>query len=83
MHDLHVADKVHNLVLENAKENNLASVKIVEIELGSIVEHGADITAENLDYNLKMLAENTIAEGAEIKIKKVAGNSWRLISISG
>jgi len=84
MHDIHLANKVHNLILEQAKKNHLKQVKFVEIELGEYIEHGSDITADNLEYNLKMLAKGTVAEGAQLKISKVQGdNYWKLISISG
>jgi len=29
------------------------------------------------------LAKNTIAESAELKIKKIAGDNWKLVSIEG
>lgn len=83
MHDLHVADKIHKLVLEQAKKNNLNQVKSILIDLGSVIEHGADISSENLEFNLQMLSRNTIAEGSKVKINKVDGNSWELISIAG
>ncbi|MBT5503466.1 hypothetical protein HN858_01055 [Candidatus Falkowbacteria bacterium] len=83
MHDLHVADKIHKLVLEQAKKNNLKQVKKILIDLGSVIEHGADISSENLEFNLQMLSRNTVAEGAKVKINKVDGSSWELISIAG
>jgi Zn finger protein HypA/HybF involved in hydrogenase expression len=83
MHDFHEADKIFKVVLESAKQNNLKKVKQINIKLGSVVEHGADITAENLEFNLKMLTEGTIVEGSTINIEKTDGNSWELVSISG
>ncbi|NQT49275.1 hydrogenase maturation nickel metallochaperone HypA [Candidatus Kuenenbacteria bacterium] len=83
MHDLHVADKIHKLVIEQAQKNNLKQVKSVIIDLGSVIEHGADISSENLEFNLKMLSKNTIAENVKVKINRVDGNSWKLISITG
>ena len=83
MHDLHVADKIHKLVLEQAKKNNLKQVKKILIDLGSVIEHGADISSENLEFNLQMLSRNPVAEGAKVKINKVDGSSWELISIAG
>jgi len=53
------------------------------IDLGSVIEHGADISSENLEFNLQMLSRNTVAEGAKVKINKVDGSSWELISIAG
>lgn len=83
MHDLHVADKIHQLVVGQAGQNGLARVKKIVIELGSVIEHGADISAENLEFNLRLLNQGSIADGAAVVIKKVAGSDWKLISISG
>ena len=84
MHDIHLANKIQKLIQAETEKNKLEKVKIVEIELGEYIEHGADITADNLDFNLKMLCKGTAAEGAEFKINKVQGdNYWKLISISG
>jgi len=83
MHDLHLADKIHKLVLEKAKENNCQKVSEIMIELGFIKEHGEDILPENLRANLHMLNENTIAKDAKIKINKINGkkNYWNLKEI--
>jgi Zn finger protein HypA/HybF involved in hydrogenase expression len=83
MHDLHAADKILKLVLDKANENKLLQVKKIVIELGSIIEHGQEINPENLVFNLKLLAEHTPAKGAEIEIKKVDGNIWKLVEIEG
>jgi Zn finger protein HypA/HybF involved in hydrogenase expression len=83
MHDLHAADQILKLVLEKANDNKLLQVKKITIEIGSVVEHGEEINPENLVFNLKLLAENTPAQGAEISIKKVEGNTWRLVEIEG
>lgn len=83
MHDLHLADKIHRLILEKARQNNCSKISSVVIELGFIEEHGEDVSAENLEFNLKMLNENSIAKDAEIKIKKLKGRSgyWQLKEI--
>ncbi|MFA6382702.1 MAG: hydrogenase/urease maturation nickel metallochaperone HypA [Candidatus Buchananbacteria bacterium] len=83
MHDLHAADQILKLVLEKANENKLSKVTKIIIELGSMVEHGEEINADNLAFNLKLLAKNTPAEGAKIEIKKVQGQSWKLVEIEG
>ena len=59
MHDLHAADQILKLVLEKANDNKLIKVKKIIIELGSVVEHGEEINAENLVFNLKLLAKNS------------------------
>ena len=83
MHDLHVADKINKLVIEQSARNNLKTVKKIVIDLGSVIEHGADISAENLQFNLNLLNQGSLAEGADIIINRVPGHDWRLVSISG
>lgn len=81
MHDFHLAQQVLKTVLAYADKNGLKNVSRIEIELGSILEHGELIKPENLRYNFKLLAEKTIAKNVELKIKKTAGDKWKLISI--
>jgi Zn finger protein HypA/HybF involved in hydrogenase expression len=83
MHDLHVADMIHRQVLKTAKQNNLKKVDKILIELGTVIEHGAAINVDNLEYNLGMLNEGTMAADAKIEIKQIGGNIWRLVSIDG
>ncbi|MFH0779595.1 MAG: hydrogenase/urease maturation nickel metallochaperone HypA [Parcubacteria group bacterium] len=83
MHDLHLANKIQKLIIEEAQKNKLRLVKRAIIELGVISEHGSDITKENLEFNLNLLLKGTLAENAELKINKIKGNAWKLISISG
>lgn len=83
MHDLHLADKILKTTLDFAKKNNLQKVDIVEIDLGNFVEHGERVLPENLIFNFQLLAKNTIAEKAKLKINSVKGDSWELKSIEG
>ena len=83
MHDFHLADQILKIVLEHAEKNNFEQIKKIELELGSILEHGEYISPENLIFNFKLLAKNTSAENAELNIKKVAGDSWKLVYIDG
>lgn len=83
MHDLHEANKIFNLVLTYAKENGLKKVKKITIKLGSIMEHGEEINADNLKFNIEMLARGSMAEGAMIIIEKAKIFGWELIEIAG
>jgi len=81
MHDVHLAQQILKTVLEYAQKNGFKKVKKIELELGSILEHDEVISPENLIFNFKLLSKNTIAENAEMDIKKIEGDSWKLISI--
>jgi len=83
MHDLHLAQQVLKTVLEYAEKNGFKKVSKVEIELGSLIEHDEEILPENLIFNFKNLAKNTIAETAQLEIKKIKGEKWKLIEIEG
>ena len=83
MHDLHVADQVFRLVLAEAKKNQVKKIAQIYIELGSVLEHGATIAPENLKFNIEMLSQGTLAQGAKVIIDNMDGSSWKLVSISG
>ncbi len=83
MHDFHLADTILKTVLEYAEKNGFKNIKKIELELGSILEHGEVISPENLIFNFNLLSKNTIAQSAELNIKSIAGDSWKLISIDG
>lgn len=81
MHDFHLAQQILKTILEYAAKNGLKNISKVGLELGSVIEHGAEILPENLIHNFKLLSEKTIAKNAELKIKKTARGKWKLISI--
>jgi Zn finger protein HypA/HybF involved in hydrogenase expression len=83
MHDLHLANQILKVILEYSQKNKFLKVTGVLIELGEIVEHGSEISAENLDFNLKMLARDTLANGFEVKVNKIKSNNWVLKEIIG
>lgn len=83
MHDWHLANELLKTVLDYADKNGLKNISKVEIELGSILEHGEEILSENLIHNFTLLAEKSIARNAKLKIKKTKGDSWKLLSIDG
>lgn len=76
MHDLLAAKDIIEEVIENAKKNNLKNISKVLIELGNKeYSHGGhthteSIDPENLEFNLKLVAKNTVAENAKFIIKK-------------
>ncbi|MCX6745595.1 MAG: hydrogenase/urease maturation nickel metallochaperone HypA [Candidatus Parcubacteria bacterium] len=83
MHDLHLANQILKVILDYAQKNKLKKVKGAVIELGQITEHGSEIAPENLEFNLKMLAKETLANGIDVKINKIKSNDWVLKEIEG
>ncbi len=83
MHDWHLANEILKTVLDYANKNGFKNVSKVELELGSIIEHGEEILPENLIHNFRLLAEKTIARKAKLKIKRGEEDRWKLISIEG
>jgi len=83
MHDLHVADQVFRLVLAEAEKNQFKKIAQINIELGSVLEHRATIVPENLKFNIEMLSQGTLAQGAKVVIDNMDGSSWKLVSIRG
>ena len=83
VHDWHLANEILKTVLDYANKNGLKNISKIELELGEIIEHGEMILPENLIHNFKLIAEETIAKDAEIKIKKGKEDEWKLISIEG
>ncbi|MBT3690478.1 hypothetical protein HOE31_01960 [bacterium] len=83
MHDIHEANRIAIIILEHYNNNKFKKLKSINIELGSIVEHGEDILPENLDFNLKMILKDIIDDDTKINIKKVKRDSWKLVSIEG
>jgi predicted transcriptional regulator len=74
MHDLHLANQIVKLARKHAKGR---PVKTISLELGDILEHGENITSENLKYNINLLLPDV-----SVNIKKIEGDSWRLIEIN-
>ena len=83
MHDLHAADKVLAMALAAAKKNQLKNIKKIVIELGTVIEHGAEILPENIEFNIIALARPTIAAGAKVEVRPVAGAQVKLVEIEG
>lgn len=88
MHDFILAKQIVDKVLEIAKEKKLEKVSQIDLEVGQIAmahdgfeEHVHDLTAENIEFNLKAISKNTILENAKFNIKKIEGDYWKIINI--
>lgn len=84
MHDLLAAKEILDTALATAKEKGVKKITKIVIELGNKeYSHGSTLLTtggghahlettdpKNLDFNLKLVAKNTIAENAKFIIKK-------------
>ena len=89
MHDFILAKEIADKVKEVAQENKLEKISQVVLELGSISlahdgfdEHVEDISVENLKFGLEEILKQSGFEGIDIKITKVEGDTWKLVSIA-
>lgn len=83
MHDFHLADLIYRAIVEEAQKNNLKKITKASIDLGVIVEHGEEVLPENLKFNIKMLAQGGLADGLEVEVGQISGDSWVLKDIEG
>ncbi|MDD5590243.1 MAG: hypothetical protein PHQ47_03685 [Candidatus Portnoybacteria bacterium] len=77
MHDFHLANEIVKIAKEYAKREGLLKISKIVLKLGDIIEHGENISSENLRHNINLLMP------CEVKISKIKGDSWRLVSIEG
>jgi len=77
MHDFHLANEIVKIAKENAQKNGLSKINKIVVELGDIVEHGENISAENLKFNINLLMP------CKVKIRKINGDKWRLVEVEG
>ncbi|PIS42214.1 MAG: hypothetical protein COT24_04705 [Candidatus Kerfeldbacteria bacterium CG08_land_8_20_14_0_20_40_16] len=83
MHDLLAAKDILDTALDEAEKKKLNKITRLVIELGKVVDHGEAISRENLEFNLRLVAKGTIAENAQLVIKKISESSVRLREIEG
>lgn len=91
MHDFLLAKQIVDEVLKVAAENHALAgrnIKSVSVEIGSVTlahdghsEHMEDISIDNLRFGIENITRNTILKNTIFKIKKVAGESWRITDI--
>ncbi len=75
MHAFHLANQIVKIAQEHAQKNGLAKISRIVVELGDIIEHGEAISPENLKFNINLLMP------CEVEVKRVKGDSWKLVSI--
>jgi Zn finger protein HypA/HybF involved in hydrogenase expression len=88
MHDFILAKQIVDEILKIVNEKKLEKISEVDLEVGQIAmahdgfeEHTHDLTAENIEFNLKSIAKGTILENAKFNIKKIEGDYWKITNI--
>lgn len=83
MHDLLAAQDILSAALKEAKKKNLKKITKLVVELGKIEKHGEVINKNNLEYNLKLVARGSLAEDAQVVIKRINKPKVQLVVIEG
>lgn len=88
MHDWILAKQIIDKILEITKEKKLGNIRKVNLEIGSVSmahddfsEHAEEINLENLQFGLESIAKDTKLKNAKFNIKKIAGDSWKIMDI--
>ncbi|HBR71727.1 MAG TPA: hypothetical protein DEA27_02885, partial [Candidatus Moranbacteria bacterium] len=85
-----LAKEIVDEVLKIVEEKKLSKISKVGVEIGQIAlahdgheEHIEDISIDNLMFGIEGIAKNTILKETKFDIKKVNGESWKLVEIEG
>ena len=67
MHEMSLAEGILKIALEYAEENEAKKVE----EIGLLIGEMSGVVVDSLDFGFKMLAKDTIAEGAKLVVKEI------------
>ena len=67
MHELSVMQKILEVVLRHAEQNNLRRVEAVNLQVGAL----SHLRQELMQSYFRHLAAKTLAEGAELRVENV------------
>ena len=67
MHEFSIADEIVRNVLETAKKNKGKKVVSILLEIGELTH----LNGEQVSFWIKELFKDSVAEGAEVKIKSI------------
>lgn len=88
MHDFMLAKEIASKLSEIALSKSIKKIKKVYIEVGSVAlahdghpEHMEDISVENLKFSLENIAKDALFSSTRFSIRKVPGESWKIVDI--
>ena len=67
MHELSIALSIINLAIKEAEKSNATRVSELELEIGEM----AGVNIEALEFSMSIAMQNTILEGAKVRIVAV------------
>lgn len=67
MHEMAIAEGILRISLEYAEKNHGETIR----EIGLLIGEMSGVETEALEFSFRMLAKNTMAEGAKLSVKRV------------
>ena len=67
MHEMAIAEGILDIALDYAKQNDAKKIG----EIGLLIGEMSGVEPEALEFSFRMIAKETIAEGAVLKLKQV------------
>ena len=72
MHEMSLTESVVEIALEEARKAGASRVTRIRLEVGRL----SAVVPEAMEFCFVAVASGTAAEGAELKIERVAGAGW-------
>ena len=79
MHEFGIAEKILNLVLDEAKQQNIQKVTTIRVQVGE----ANNLSAESLQFAFGIVSKNTIAQDAQVDMQGTKGHAIQVINFDG
>lgn len=77
MHELHATEGIVRLAVETAQRSGAGRVTAIDLALGEL----SDITEDSVQFYFDALSRGTIADGAALHFRRVAGRDLKVESV--
>ncbi len=67
MHEMAIAEGILNIAMDYAKENKAVRIAEIGLRIGEM----SGVETEALDFSFRMIAKDTIAENAVLKLNRI------------
>jgi hydrogenase nickel incorporation protein HypA/HybF len=79
MHEFGIAERILNLVLDEAHRHNMKKVSTIRVQVGE-ANH---LSADSLEFAFGIVSKNTIAQDAHIEMQKTDGLAIQVVNFDG